>query len=122
VAFFLVEMGDKTQLATISLAAKYQSILPVLTGTTAGMLIADAIGIGIGIVLGKTIPERAIKWIAALIFIGFGMYGLYENLPLEYLKFPIVLPALGAIILAMVLLGRDDIRRLCLEQPNGNKE
>jgi uncharacterized membrane protein len=86
------------------------------------MLIADAIGIGIGIVLGKTIPERAIKWIAALIFIGFGMYGLYENLPLEYLKFPIVLPALGAIILAMVLLGRDDIRRLCLEQPNGNKE
>ena len=81
VAFFFAEMGDKTQLATIALAAKFQSVIPVLTGTTAGMLIADAIGIGIGIVLGKKIPERAVKWLAAFVFICFGLYGLYEYLP-----------------------------------------
>ncbi|MFH0787921.1 MAG: TMEM165/GDT1 family protein [Pseudomonadota bacterium] len=81
IAFFIAEMGDKTQLATVSLAAKYQSVLPVLAGTTAGMLVADAIGIVIGIILGKKIPERAVKWLAALIFIFFGLYSLVENLP-----------------------------------------
>lgn len=81
IAFFVAEMGDKTQLATVSLAAKYQSIAPVLAGTTAGMLVADAIGIVIGIILGKKIPERAVKWIAALVFIFYGLYGLVESLP-----------------------------------------
>jgi Ca2+/H+ antiporter, TMEM165/GDT1 family len=88
VAFFIAEMGDKTQLATIALAAKYQSVIPVLAGTTAGMLIADAIGIGIGIILGKKIPERAVKWFAAIIFILFGLMGLYQYLP-ETLLTPI---------------------------------
>ena len=85
VAFFLAEMGDKTQLATVALAAEYQSIFAVWLGTTTGMLIADAIGIGVGIVLGKKIPERAIKWTAAFIFIFFGLSGLYELLPNLYL-------------------------------------
>jgi putative Ca2+/H+ antiporter (TMEM165/GDT1 family) len=80
VTFFLAEMGDKTQLATVALAAKFESVFPVLLGTTAGMLVADAIGIGIGIVMGKKIPEKTIKWIAAGIFILSGIYGLYENL------------------------------------------
>jgi putative Ca2+/H+ antiporter (TMEM165/GDT1 family) len=110
VAFFLAEMGDKTQLATVSLAAKYQSVLPVLIGTTAGMLIADAIGIGIGIVLGKKLPERAIKWIAAIIFIFFGLYGLYENLSLEGLKIPIMLAVLGTVALAIMVIGRREFR------------
>jgi putative Ca2+/H+ antiporter (TMEM165/GDT1 family) len=110
VAFFLAEMGDKTQLATVSLAAKYQSVLPVLTGTTAGMLIADAIGIGIGIVLGKKLPERAIKWVAAVIFIFFGLYGLYENIPLEGLKVPIMLAVLGAVAMAIMVIGRREFR------------
>jgi putative Ca2+/H+ antiporter (TMEM165/GDT1 family) len=81
VAFFFAEMGDKTQLATVALAAEYQSIFAVWLGTTTGMLIADAIGIGVGIVLGKKIPERTIKWAAAFIFIFFGLSGLYELLP-----------------------------------------
>ena len=85
VAFFLAEMGDKTQLATVALAAEYKSIIAVWLGTTTGMLIADAIGIGVGIVLGKKIPERLIKWVAALIFLFFGLSGLYELLPSVYL-------------------------------------
>ena len=112
IAFFIAEMGDKTQLATVALAAKYQSVLPVLAGTTAGMLIADAIGIGIGIVMGKKIPERAVKWIAALIFIGFGLWGLYEYLPEDVLTVPVSVSGIAAIALAVYWLGRDDIRRL----------
>jgi putative Ca2+/H+ antiporter (TMEM165/GDT1 family) len=112
IAFFIAEMGDKTQLATVALAAKYQSVIPVLVGTTAGMLIADAIGIGIGIVMGKKIPERAVKWIAALIFIGFGLWGLYEYLPEDVLTVPFVLSGVAAVVLAVYWLGRDDIRRL----------
>jgi Ca2+/H+ antiporter, TMEM165/GDT1 family len=78
VAFFFAEMGDKTQLATVALAAEFNTIIPVWLGTTAGMIIADSIGIGVGIVLGKKIPEKTVKWIAALIFIAFGVGGLYE--------------------------------------------
>ncbi len=80
IAFFVAEMGDKTQLATVALAAKYSTVLPVWLGTITGMLLADAVGIIVGIVLGKKIPERVIKWGSALIFIGFGILGLYESL------------------------------------------
>jgi len=117
VAFFFAEMGDKTQLATVALAAKYQSVLPVLVGTTAGMLIADAIGIGIGIVMGKKIPERAVKWGAALIFIGFGFWGLHEYLPEAILTVPLIVAGLAAVALAVYWLGRGDIRRLTGQVP-----
>jgi hypothetical protein len=101
VAFFLAEMGDKTQLATVALAAEYKSILAVWLGTTTGMLIADAIGIGVGIVLGKKIPERTIKWTAALIFIFFGLSGLYDLLPSLYL-YPIFIVC-GAAVLGVAV-------------------
>ena len=80
VAFFLAEMGDKTQLATVALAADFNTVVPVWAGTTAGMLIADAVGIIISIVLQKRLPEKQIKWFAALVFIGFGVWGLFEAL------------------------------------------
>jgi Ca2+/H+ antiporter, TMEM165/GDT1 family len=80
IAFFIAEMGDKTQLATIALATKYATILPIWFGTTSGMIVADAIGIIFGIVLGKNIPDRLVKWIAAVIFILFGIIGLYQAL------------------------------------------
>jgi len=80
VAFFIAEMGDKTQLATVALAAEFNSVAPVWMGTTTGMLIADGFGIIVGIVLHKKIPEKQIKWFSALVFIGFGLWGLYEPL------------------------------------------
>lgn len=93
IAFFIAEMGDKTQLMTIALAAeeavkvagiglmcKAQQIVPVWMGTTCGMLIADAFGILVGIVLHKHIPEKLVKWIAAGCFAGFGLIGLHEAL------------------------------------------
>jgi Ca2+/H+ antiporter, TMEM165/GDT1 family len=91
IAFFIAEMGDKTQLMTIALAAneaakidgagwliKCQEIIPVWMGTTCGMMIADAFGIVVGIVLHKHIPEKAVKWLAALCFAAFGMLGLHD--------------------------------------------
>jgi len=78
IAFFLVEMGDKTQLATISLAVQYQNMLNILMGTTLGMVIADGIGIGVGVVMQKRIPERTIKWISAGLFAVFGFIGVYQ--------------------------------------------
>ncbi|MFH1189845.1 MAG: TMEM165/GDT1 family protein [Candidatus Omnitrophota bacterium] len=80
IAFFLAEIGDKTQLATISLAVEYRDMLNVLAGTTLGMVAADAIGIAIGVVMRKHIPDRTIKWISASIFILFGLIGVYRSL------------------------------------------
>lgn len=93
IAFFIAEMGDKTQLMTIALAAdeavkiggagwlaKCQQIIPVWMGTTCGMMIADAFGIVVGIVLHKHIPEKAVKWVAALCFAAFGLIGLHDAL------------------------------------------
>ncbi len=80
VAFFLAEMGDKTQLATISLAVEYRNMVSVLMGTTLGMVIADAIGIIIGIAMRRHMPDKAIKWISACIFILFGLSGVYAVL------------------------------------------
>ncbi|MCE5341373.1 MAG: TMEM165/GDT1 family protein [Planctomycetaceae bacterium] len=80
IAFFLAEMGDKTQLATVSLAVEYNNTFNVLMGTTLGMVIADAIGIIIGVVMHKHIPEKAIKWTAAIIFMIFGFVGIHNAL------------------------------------------
>lgn len=81
VAFFIGEFGDKTQLTTISLAAQYRSPLAVLSGATLGMLVADGLGIGVGVVLGKRIPQKIVKWVSAAIFIVFGLVDVYEALP-----------------------------------------
>ncbi|MBF0215870.1 MAG: TMEM165/GDT1 family protein [Candidatus Omnitrophica bacterium] len=78
IAFFIAEMGDKTQLATVSLAVKYDNMLQVLIGTTIGMVAADAIGIIAGIIMKKHIPERAIKYASASVFIMFGLSGIYS--------------------------------------------
>ena len=78
IAFFLAEMGDKTQLATLSLAVEYRSMINVLLGTTLGMVIADAFGIIVGVVMRKHLPEKTIKWFSAIIFILFGLIGMYK--------------------------------------------
>ncbi|MBP2634466.1 MAG: hypothetical protein H6Q72_373 [Firmicutes bacterium] len=106
IAFFIAEMGDKTQLATVALAAQFNTIIPVWLGTTTGMMVADGIGIIIGIVLGKRIPERTVKWFAAIIFILFGLFGLYEFLPQQYLTPPVIACILAATMLSMYLVAR----------------
>ncbi|OPY00964.1 MAG: hypothetical protein A4E61_01815 [Syntrophorhabdus sp. PtaB.Bin184] len=106
VAFFFAEMGDKTQLATVALATKYSNILVVWLGTTTAMIIADAIGIIIGIVMGKKIPERFVKWFAAVIFMLFGVIGLYQYLPKNLLTPPAIMAGLTLIVLLTMLVAR----------------
>lgn len=81
IAFFIAEMGDKTQLMTIAIAAQSHFPIFVLMGTTAGMLIADGIGIIGGAWLAKHIPEVYIKWVAGIIFMIFGTITLYGTVP-----------------------------------------
>jgi putative Ca2+/H+ antiporter (TMEM165/GDT1 family) len=111
VAFFFAEMGDKTQLATVALAAKYHSIIPIWLGTTAGMLVADAFGIIVGVVLGKKIPDRFVKWFAAAIFIFFGVAGFYATLPRSLLTPQLIAGGLLVIVLLIGLVVRSDHRK-----------
>jgi putative Ca2+/H+ antiporter (TMEM165/GDT1 family) len=71
-AFFLSELGDKTQLATVSIAGERDSFAGVWLGSTAGMVTADALAIAVGIVMGKRLPERAVAIFAAVLFAAFG--------------------------------------------------
>jgi len=73
VTFFLAEMGDKTQIATVALAAHYPSPLMVVAGTTLGMLIADVPSVFIGDKLADRIPMKLVHRIAAAIFTGLGV-------------------------------------------------
>ncbi len=109
IGMFLAEMGDKTQLATIVLAARYESIVPVWLGTTSGMVIADAIGIIVGVVLGKSIPDRFVKWFAAAIFILFGVFGLYDALPENFWTWRVTM--IGAALLALAIYAAVRVER-----------
>lgn len=80
IAFFLAEMGDKTQLATVSLAATFDNPIAILMGTTAGMMVADGIGIIAGVVMHKKIPENILKWVSAILFAICGMVGYVTTL------------------------------------------
>jgi len=73
VTFFLAELGDKTMLGTVTLAASY-SLLWVWIGSTLGMVLSDGLAIWVGQALGKKLPERAINIGAAAIFFIFGLY------------------------------------------------
>jgi len=79
VAFLLAELGDKTMLATITLATDHGA-LGVWIGSTLGMVAADALAIVIGQQLGKRLPERAVRIGAAITFVVFGVLMIIEGL------------------------------------------
>lgn len=106
IAFFLAEMGDKTQLATVALAAQFNQALPVWLGTTTGMMIADGLGIVVGCVMGQRIPERVVKWCAAMIFYLFGLFGLYQSLPAQFLTWPVMAGCMSVLVILTYLAAR----------------
>ncbi|GAA5180552.1 TMEM165/GDT1 family protein [Niveibacterium umoris] len=73
VAFFLAEMGDKTQIATVALAAQYKSVFAVVAGTTLGMMIANVPAVILGDRIANKIPVRVVHGIAAAIFAVLGI-------------------------------------------------
>lgn len=78
VTFFLAEMGDKTQLATIAMAAHYASPLLVVIGTTLGMLLADVPAVFVGDKLAAKVPMKAVHSVAAGIFAIMGLLTLFN--------------------------------------------
>jgi len=73
IAFFLLEMGDKTQIATVALAAKYTSLAGVVAGTTLGMMLANVPVVLLGEVAAKKLPMQLVHRIAAAIFLVLGV-------------------------------------------------
>jgi putative Ca2+/H+ antiporter (TMEM165/GDT1 family) len=80
VAFFLVEMGDKTQVATVALAARYQDVLTVAAGTTAGMLLANGPVVLAGARLVEKLPLKPLRIAAAVLFVALGAAMLWQLL------------------------------------------
>ena len=76
VAFFIVEIGDKTQIATVALAARFQSLVAVTLGTTCGMLLANAPVVLFGDAIARRLPLRIVRIVAALLFLTLGVAAL----------------------------------------------
>ena len=74
IAFFLVEMGDKTQIATVALGARFENVIPVTMGTTLGMMIANVPAVFLGDALIRRVPMRVVHTIAALLFLAIGLW------------------------------------------------
>lgn len=79
IAFFLVEMGDKTQIATIALGARFQSVIPVMAGTTIGMMLANVPAVFLGNAIIQRVPLNVVRTIAALLFLAIGLWLLAQT-------------------------------------------
>jgi putative Ca2+/H+ antiporter (TMEM165/GDT1 family) len=77
IAFFLAEMGDKTQIATVMLAAEYQSWLWVVAGTTLGMMLANAPVVWFGERITRLVPLTWVHRISAMVFVVLGLLVLF---------------------------------------------
>ena len=76
VTFFIAEIGDKTQIATVALAAAYPSLLAVVAGTTTGMLLANAPVVFFGKAFSARLPLKAIRYLASALFLVLGLFFL----------------------------------------------
>jgi putative Ca2+/H+ antiporter (TMEM165/GDT1 family) len=79
IAFFLVEMGDKTQIATIALGARFNSVVPVMLGTTLGMMLANVPAVFLGNALIQRVSLKAVRTVAALLFLAIGLWLLAQT-------------------------------------------
>ena len=80
VSFFLVEIGDKTQIATIALGARFHDVASVAAGTTLGMMIADAPAVFLGDALVRIVPLKLARIVAAALFAAIGLWQLWSAL------------------------------------------
>ena len=81
IAFFIAEIGDKTQVATVLLAAKYSSLWQVVSGTTIGMLLANVPVVALGSKFAAKLPLKAARITAAIVFLALGLWAAFSGLP-----------------------------------------
>ncbi len=101
ITFFIAELGDKTMLSTVFLAAE-RSLFWTWLGSSLGMVVSDGLAILVGQVMGTRLPEKQVKVIAACIFFGFGAFKVVQgglNLPLYV--WPAALAAIGLTVYVM---------------------
>lgn len=113
-AFFLGELGDKTQLTAIALASSTVAPWAVLAGTVLGMVLTSLAAIIIGSKLGERIPDFALKVVSGSVFIGFGLFHLAQTVPARFLTIPnvtVFVLSLG-ILLAYLIIPLFRERRL----------
>ena len=77
--FFLAEMGDKTQLATVALGAQFQSVMLVTFGTTLGMMLTDGLAVFVGDRLSHKVNMKYMRWVAATLFVIFGVIAFWQG-------------------------------------------
>jgi putative Ca2+/H+ antiporter (TMEM165/GDT1 family) len=82
IAFFLVEMGDKTQIATVALGARFHDVVAVTMGTTLGMMLANVPAVFLGNELLKRVPLKVVRWVAAGLFLVIGVWLLIQTVSL----------------------------------------
>ncbi|OHD71489.1 MAG: hypothetical protein A2177_06755 [Spirochaetes bacterium RBG_13_68_11] len=75
---FLAELGDKTQLSTFAFASQSRSPLSVFLGASLALVLSSLIGVALGGLIGRFVPERVMKVLAAVVFLGFGVWTLVE--------------------------------------------
>ena len=75
---FLAELGDKTQLSTFAFASQSKSPLSVFLGASLALVLSSLIGVALGGLIGRFVPERVMKVLAAVVFLGFGIWTLVE--------------------------------------------
>ncbi len=80
IAFFLVEIGDKTQVATIALGARFQAVIPVMLGTTIGMMLANVPAVLMGEAIIRRVPLNVVRIAAALLFFAIGLWLLIQTM------------------------------------------
>lgn len=79
IAFFLVEIGDKTQIATVALGARFADTISVTMGTTLGMMVANVPAVYLGGAILKRIPLKTVRLVTALLFISIGLWVIVET-------------------------------------------
>jgi putative Ca2+/H+ antiporter (TMEM165/GDT1 family) len=78
IMIFLAELGDKTQLSTFAFASESHSPLSVFLGASLALVCASLLGVVLGGLIGRFVPGRIMKFVAALVFLGFGVWTLVE--------------------------------------------
>lgn len=108
-AFFMGELGDKTQLTAITLGSNSVYPLAVLTGTVTGMVFTGGIGIFIGKKLGDKVPELAMKISASSLFLFFGFTKLFQSIPTGYFSKQLIVLFVTVVFIIFFILVRVNI-------------
>jgi hypothetical protein len=122
VAFFVGELGDKTQLTAMTLATEGRYPIFILMGTTLGMLATSGLGIFVGSKIGEKVPDILIKIISSFVFLFFGTLKLFQTVPARFISpltivvYFIVLSLIVYVLIRKLLYSRNLVEKSVLKE------